>query len=226
MTSSAPEEPVAGAAHAASVPSRSRFNPGWGLIIIGGLLGVLGAFMTWATVDYGGVATHTYRGVSGGRDGKITVVLSVLVLGLTVLAFLGWAARRWMLPALAILGLLIAFVAIADLAASPSAGSQQQALLDAHVTSSNGIGEWLTLFAGILVLVGVWLVMRYSRSPSAEAAAIQTIASSSDTAHEAPADVEPSAEDAAEEPSPDAAGDATRTPTQLAARDEPAAESE
>jgi drug/metabolite transporter (DMT)-like permease len=184
MTSSAPQEPVARAAHAAPARSHSRFNPGWGLVIAGGVLGVLGAFMTWATVDYGGVASHTYRGVSGGRDGKITVVLSVVVLGLTVLALFGWAARRWMRPALTVVGLVIAFVAIADLAASPSVGSEVQAQLHVSVTSSNGVGEWLTLLAGILVVVGVVLVGRYSRGPAPQATVVQHVGVSVPTATE------------------------------------------
>jgi drug/metabolite transporter (DMT)-like permease len=165
MSSAAPDEPAAGAP---DVAARPRLNPGWGLVILGGLLGVLGAFLTWAKVDYGGLASHTYRGVSAGRDGKITVVLSVLVLGVTAAAFLGWA-RGWMRATLVVLGLVIAFIAIADLAASPSVGSEERARLrtPVQVTSSNGIGEWLTLVAGILVVIGAVLVARYSRPATA-----------------------------------------------------------
>jgi hypothetical protein len=163
MASSAPEGPASGAALAAPVPSRPKLNPGWGLVVVGGVLGVLGAFLPWARVTYGGLFTHTYHGVSAGRDGKITVVLAVSVLGLTAAAFLGWV-RNWQRPVLAILGLIIAFIALADLAASPSVGSAEQARLglSAKITSSNGIGEWLTLIAGILVVIGVVLVRRYS----------------------------------------------------------------
>jgi len=172
MAATAPGEPATSAVPAEPALSRPTLNPGWGLVILGGLVGVLGAFLTWATVDYGGLATHTYRGVSAGRDGKITVVLAVLVLGIAATAFLGWV-RGWMRPALAILGLVIAFIAIADLAASPSVGSEEQARLKvtAQVTSSNGIGEWLTLVAGILVVVGVVLVGRYSRASAVAAVA-------------------------------------------------------
>jgi hypothetical protein len=177
MSSSAPEETATSAGPVSAVPA---LNPGWGLVILGGLLGVLGAFLTWATVDYAGLATHTYRGVSAGRDGKITVVLAVLVLGITAAAFLGWV-RGWMRPVLAILGLVIAFIAIADLAASPSVGSEEQARLrvTAQVTSSNGIGEWLTLVAGILVVVGVVLVARYSRPRVAGAHALRPASAAS-----------------------------------------------
>ena len=187
MATAAPEEPGTSAAGALPVPSRPTFNPGWGLAVLGGLLGVLGAFLTWATVDYGGLATHTYRGVSAGRDGKITVVLAVLVLGIAAAAFLGWF-RGWMRPTLAILGLVIAFIAIADLAASPSVGSEEQARLrvTAQITSSNGIGEWLTLVAGVLVVVGVVLVSRYSRPRASEATAIQPTGSSAVAASATP----------------------------------------
>jgi drug/metabolite transporter (DMT)-like permease len=181
-SSAAPDEPAAGAV---AVAARPRLNPGWGLVILGGLLGVLGAFLTWAKVDYGGLASHTYRGVSAGRDGKITVVLSVLVLGVTAAAFLGWV-RGWMRAVLVVLGLVIAFIAIADLAASPSVGGEEKARLQtpADITSSNGFGEWLTLVAGILVVIGVVLVARYSRPASATVASPLTPGSQAESAGE------------------------------------------
>jgi hypothetical protein len=205
-STAAPEEPGTGAVVGAPVVSRPTFNPGWGLVILGGLLGVLGAFLTWATVDYGGLATHTYRGVSAGRDGKITVVLAVLVVGIAVAALLGWF-RGWMRATLAILGLVIAFIAIADIAASPSVGSEEQARLHvtAQVTSSNGVGEWLTLVAGILVVVGVVLVGRYSRASAAGATAIQPTGSSAAAVAVASGSPEYSASSAAA-PTPEQSG--------------------
>jgi drug/metabolite transporter (DMT)-like permease len=105
-----------------------------------------------------------------------------------------------MRSALIVLGLVIAFVAVADLAASPSVGSEETARLHTpvHVSSSNGIGEWLTLVAGILVVVGVILVGRYSRSAAPGAAGTPVVES---TAPEQPV-VETTAGEASIEAAP------------------------
>ena len=165
MTTSAGAGAVPGADDRA--PGARLGNPGWVLILVGGVLGVLAAFLTWASVDYGGLASHRYTGVDAGRDGKITIVLAVLVLVVAALAFAG-VVRAWQRGVLAVLGLVIAFVAMADLFASPSVGTQEQARLGttAHITSSNGIGVWLTLLGGVLVVVGTALAGRYARPAS------------------------------------------------------------
>ena len=142
-------------------------NPGWWLVVAGGGFGVLAAFLTWASVDYG-VATHRYVGVGAGRDGKLTVVLAATTLVVAALTMSG-VRRGWQRGLVAVLGLAIALVAVADLAASPSVGSQEQARLRTAITisSSNGIGEWLTLLAGLLIVVGVLLAGRYAPQPVA-----------------------------------------------------------
>jgi hypothetical protein len=149
-----PPAPVYGAptygAPVAAKPPRPVVTAGAGLMVGGALLGVIGSFLTWFTLE-----GETYNGFGGTgaddvRDGPVFVFLAVVVGGLGIAML---AARRNL--AMAIIG--VVFAAFAVLAALADLGdvSDLKDLADAFGADfSTGPGLYLVLVGGLIGLAG------------------------------------------------------------------------
>jgi hypothetical protein len=97
------------------VPNAPRVSvvwTGW-LLAVGGLAATIGSFLTWIHAVAGG-ATQDFSGISGDRDGKITVVFGVLLLAGGVLIVVK-QGRLWVSITGIVLAAILAFIALADI---------------------------------------------------------------------------------------------------------------
>lgn len=150
-----------------------RVTTGLLTVAVGGLLTFLAAFLTWATVELTsraggplvGGGTRSVSGLEGDRLGKATIVIAVAVLLLVVLLVTP-AARRAGWIALAIAGALIIGFALIDLLQISDSSDLRERLAQVPGCSqgiqctgerSAGIGVYLTLLGGLIVLIGALL---------------------------------------------------------------------
>jgi hypothetical protein len=165
------DEPTAEPAPAASFPS--RVTPGLITAAVGALITFFAAFLTWATVDVtsrvgglppgGGIPAAT--GLEGNRLGKATIVLAIAVLLLIALMQLpATRPKAWIV--LAVAGGLIMALALLDLVAISSSSDLPDRLAAVPACSqgiqctaerSAGIGVYLTILGGLVVLIGALL---------------------------------------------------------------------
>lgn len=132
----------------------------------GGLLITLGSLLPWATATAPFLGTINVSGVDG--DGKITLILGVLILLTGVARF-----ARSSLPGLlqvspAVLGLIVGIVAGIDLVNVSSRISDLKAEAQGLATASVGVGLWVTLLGAILAVYAGVAARRESPADGAE----------------------------------------------------------
>jgi uncharacterized membrane protein len=166
------------------------------LTIVGGLLVILGSFLTWFSVTAdasalgGGSATVSVTGMDG--DGTITLIAGIV---LVILGGVMFAMRGRNMTALSIIALLAGVVAalvaiydittaksnatdsVAETIASQSGGQvsvdqARQVLQLVHFNISIGIGVILVAVAGILGAIGGVLGIRASRAAATRGDAV------------------------------------------------------
>ncbi len=148
-------------------------TPGMLVAAIGALVTFLAAFLTWATADFtsrvanlppGGVIDSA-SGLTGNRLGKATLVLAIAVLILLALMRLpATSAKAWIVVAAG--GGLIVLIAVLDLFAIindsdlPDRLASVQgcgAVVQCTAERSAGVGVYLTIVGGLVVVVGALL---------------------------------------------------------------------
>lgn len=140
---------------------------------IAGGVGILGAFLPWLSLS-GGAAGFVKamleaqgESLSGiGRDGNLTIVLAIVAAVMGGVRLAGKAPKGAPTTGL-VVGALITLIAIYDIAdvgsvsdslAQESGDGLYGSMIDLQV--SVGIGLWLTLVAGIAVVVTSILALR------------------------------------------------------------------
>jgi hypothetical protein len=94
-----------------NAPRLSVVWTGW-LLALSGLAATIGSFLTWIHAVAAG-ATQDFSGISGDRDGKITVVFGVLLLAGGVLIVIK-QGRMWVSITGIVLAAILAIIALAD----------------------------------------------------------------------------------------------------------------
>jgi len=125
-------------------------TPGLAVAGLGALLTVVATFLNWATLTLQGETPVTANGLDSEMNGRFTVVLGIVAVLIVALLAARPVKGLWVL--LPILGLLITFIGWAQT-------RKLQNTLDAigvgvsdAVKASNGIGVWLTILGGVLLL--------------------------------------------------------------------------
>lgn len=145
-------------------------NPiGGGLVILGGLVAAIAAFLAWVTLSGQGPdgqsVTLTVSGIgsvsgadvgsTGATDGWITFGAGIVALVAGALALARKGGRG--LQTVAILaGVVVAGVPVYDLIKS---NSDLQSLKDQGVDVSYSIGIWLTIVGGVVIVLGAIIAM-------------------------------------------------------------------
>lgn len=115
----------------------------------------IGAFLPWVKLAAPFVGQITKTGMEGGSDGLYTFLMALGALGLLVWHSFGSADKRPVFIALAILGGIIAIVAIIDINDVNSRADELSPEAREMATITIGEGLYLTLIGGIgLVLIG------------------------------------------------------------------------
>ena len=145
------------AAVAADAHRRARaMQTAAGLVLAGGALASLGAFLPWASATAGGL-TVSIAGTSGGHDGWISFAAGIVAMGAGV-----WFLAGRLVGAAGVVavlsGLTIAGIGIYDLADLKG----RLGALGGNPLFSTGadIGLYATVAGGVLVLAGPWLASR------------------------------------------------------------------
>ena len=163
-------------------PERGTKSVAPALMAVGGVIGMVGSILTWASVSVGrgAIAGRGRAGGQGGiqarREGRTFTIhgldttsgrlVVALCVALVVAAMLGWLAPRlwFQLGAVAIglvLGVIVLVLGAVDLASpEPLFGAAGTRLATTGIPVSVGIGLWLVL-AGALMAVAAasfWLV--------------------------------------------------------------------
>ena len=129
-----------------------RANRRWdsGLYLVSAAVAIGGSILPWATVSASFLDPVYKAGIDG--DGRLTLVLGVVLLGLSVLSFLRPAGRRVVPLLVLVVATVITVVTLVNLAGVRSAAGpltpEARVLVDTHV----GIGLWLTLVAGMAAM--------------------------------------------------------------------------
>ena len=136
-----------------------RANRRWdsGLYLVSAVVAIGGSILPWATVSASFLDPVYKAGIDG--DGRLTLVLGAVLLGLSVLSFLPWPPVRRVVPMLVlVVATVITVVALVNLAGVRSAAGpltpEARAVL---VDTQAGIGLWLTLVAGMAAMCGAVL---------------------------------------------------------------------
>jgi hypothetical protein len=128
-----------------------RPRPSFWVMIVGATLALLGAFLPWATASAVFVSVSK-NGIDG--DGKLTAVLAV-VTGILVLTYLRSASRQAaVLVIVGVLGAIVALVGVADFVDVSSKIGDLTTEEQRLVSISVGIGLYLTIAAGVAIVVG------------------------------------------------------------------------
>jgi hypothetical protein len=97
-------------------PKPVRVSVVWtgALLTLGGLAATVGSLLTWVHEVIGGGPTKDFSGISGNRDGKITVVFGALLLigGILIVLKQG---RIWVAITGTVLAAILALIALADI---------------------------------------------------------------------------------------------------------------
>ncbi|OFW65476.1 MAG: hypothetical protein A2Z12_09330 [Actinobacteria bacterium RBG_16_68_21] len=133
-----------------------------GLTMLGGLLLVVGSFLSWATVsgsigsaleEAGEKASQTG---TGGGDGWITLVIGLVLLVVGYLAFSGkGGVPTWLGWTAAVLGLAMAVFEYFSLSSDASDINDLIAQTGLDGKASIGIGFWLVALGAVVAIVGV-----------------------------------------------------------------------
>jgi len=201
----------------------SKPSAGAIVAIVGGIMLAIGSFLTWATVSVDttallnkladtlgvsadqlqGVPTDSFsQSVSGwdGSDGKITLVVAIIIIIAAILMFAMPRIRKAMGVIVILAGLVGGGVAVydatrvkdvandAESAAASAAGSGLDQLglsaddiFDGVFDVTAGIGLWVCIAGGVVALVGGVLALR-ERPGASTAAMAATTATTSTTA--------------------------------------------
>jgi len=201
----------------------SKPSAGAIVAIVGGIMLAIGSFLTWATVSVDttallnkladtlgvsadqlqGVPTDSFsQSVSGwdGSDGKITLVVALIIIIAAILMFAMPRIRKAMGVIVILAGLVGGGVAVydatrvkdvandAETAAASAAGSGLEQLglsageiFDGVFDVTAGIGLWVCIAGGVIALVGGVLALR-ERPEASPAAMGATTATTSTTA--------------------------------------------
>lgn len=84
------------------------------MLAIAGLLTAIGSVMTWAKLVVDGTTVDSVAGTDGQRDGKITVVLGVMLVALAIVV-LARQGRLWVGIVGIVLSAVSVLVALADI---------------------------------------------------------------------------------------------------------------
>jgi hypothetical protein len=150
-----PAQPPPGASQP---PDSTARMIGWLIAATAAIVGVA-AFLTWGTVELGG-QSFDINGVSGSdvpgddeaKDGIITLILAIPVLGFGIVrAFGPMQLTTGILGT--VMGALITLIAIVDIADIQEKKDEIAALSGGSAEASVGIGLWLTLAGGILMAI-------------------------------------------------------------------------
>ena len=128
----------------APAPKRPSFE-GW-LLITGGGIAMLGSVLPWSVMTTGD-RVHSAAGTTG--DGRVTLLLGLILVAAGVLTLLGVAARWLAITAIAcaiMLTVIAAYDAV-DLSAFGNAGDELASLEMGH-------GLVITVIGGVLAAVG------------------------------------------------------------------------
>jgi hypothetical protein len=127
-------------------PAVSVLWTGWALILAG-LIVAIGSAMSWATVYAGDVQVATIAGTDGRRDGKITIVVGILLVAMGVVI----AARQGRLW-VGIVGIVLAAVATITALADIGDISNKSNQLGGFGHLDVGAGLVLVLIASLIGL--------------------------------------------------------------------------
>ena len=157
-------------APAAPAPARSRRLPVPALAVAGAgaLLTVVAVFLTWVTASVtvaGETQTLTLVGTDEGVNGTFTLVIGIIALA--VVGLLAWRPVRGLWLLLPLAGALVVLLVWASTvkvqrtieeisALTSGAGADVSSLVSSSV--ENGLGLWVTLAGGILLLATAVLV--------------------------------------------------------------------
>jgi hypothetical protein len=137
------------AAHGTAAQARTpRRVPVVGALVAGAgaVTAVVGALLPWATVT--GITDIAISGTEDGRDGVVTLALAVIV-GIVVVVMAA-ARSRVAAVAVAVAGVLMGLVAAYDISNVKDVPAAYGDLVQVNV----GSGLWLTLAAGLAIVVG------------------------------------------------------------------------
>jgi len=207
------------------------------LTVLGGLLVILGSFLTWFSVTAdasalgGGSATIDVKGMDG--DGTITLIAGIVLVILGVVMFVMRGRNMTAVSIIALLGgVVAALVAIYDITTAKSNASDsvaqtiasqsggqvsvdqaRQVLQLVHFDISVGIGVILVAVAGVVGAIGGVLGIRASRmaaTPGGDVAASPPYGSPAmESSAEPAAPMEPPMETPVEPPPPPATDEGT-----------------
>ena len=168
------DAPETGAPPAASKDARITFQSmadrlTLGLLasVIGAVLVFVSAFLTWSTVDarsaaggkLDGAVTDSI-GISGGRLGTATLVLSLGALAVVAVMLLP-ATKPWAWRVLLGFGLLSVFFTLVDLISIPRTLRPDNFTCPSGVSCTFhrtvGPGVWFTLIASLLIVAGAYV---------------------------------------------------------------------
>lgn len=139
-------------------PPASGAVSGIGWAIVGAsVLVIIAAFLVWGTVKGGGLEFKIHglgsnKDVPGGdqvKDGAVTLTLAVVALILGIIRGVNKAALGAAIVAL-VMGAIVSIVALADIGDISDLKDQ---LDSGGVEVSIGVGLWLTLIGGIVLVV-------------------------------------------------------------------------
>jgi hypothetical protein len=147
------------------VPRRARVDNriAGGVAVLAGLATVAATFVPWIQIE---IAGHSGPGSQatglGGRDGVTVLVVGALaaLIGILLLAGRGDA---WLKHGLFVTGAVVTIIGIVDIVDvqnKADALERRYGVRDGVVTASVGIGLWVVLVAGVLLLVAGLLARR------------------------------------------------------------------
>ena len=133
----------------------TRPRPYFWLVVAGAVAAIVAAFLPWISATAAFVASESRNGLDG--DGQITIVLGVAAAVLAVVALRGHPAPLAALVIVAGLGALIAVIGVIDYVDARNRIGDLTAEERQLVAISIGAGLYLTIAAGIAIIVGAVL---------------------------------------------------------------------
>ncbi len=128
------------------------------LLTVAGGLGGIAATLPWSTIS-DGEETRTFTGLTVG-DGRITLMVAVVLLVIGAAHVSGRRPGGTEAAVATLLGAGVAVFAVMDLVAGPASLSSFRTLAADQISVAPASGLVLTLVAGLLALVGGWLLRR------------------------------------------------------------------
>lgn len=129
-------------------------NPALATAAVGALLTVLAPFLPWASITLPGEKGATsYNGLADEFNGRFTIYVGIVAVVVVAVLAVKRIKGLWVL--LPILGLVVTFVGWAQTQKLQNTVDEITAIsadAGAAVHVSNGIGVWLTILGGVLLL--------------------------------------------------------------------------